>query len=333
MSSTSIEMSPGERALARSNAYGLFSQLYQQGLTQTLLPYVRAINVPDSLVPTVLDVDQQAAIHQDLFGFNVFPFEGVFVDAPSALGGPATAAVQHFYRQAGHVPRKSDVAADHIVLELGLMAFLSRTEADGLATRNQTAVSHSRNLQRQFLDQHLLLWLPALFLAICQQGESFFQALAELTLELVLDHRQTLDEDPAPPPASFFLPEAHALLENPNTGLREVAAYLLTPAHCGLYLSRDDIARLGRQVHLPRGFGDRRQMLTNLLKSAAEYDSLPVLVTELQQTVLAWQDHYQHWRKTGPLVMVNIASAWMKRLSATDSVLTKLAGAQSSDLS
>ena len=325
-------MDAHQTALARGHAYNLFGQLYRQGLTAELLPYVRAIDMPDGLVPAVLDTDQQAAVHQALFGFNVFPHESVFVDAPSVLGGPATAAVQHFYRQVGFAPREGEVAPDHIALELGLMAFLSGAEANGWTTRNTDTVPQNRNLQRQFLDQHLLLWLPALVLAIRQQGESLFQALAKLTLELVLDHRRTLDEDLPSSPPSIHLPKAPALLDNPSTGLREVAAYLLTPAHCGLYLSRDDIARLGHQLHLPCGFGDRRQMLTNLLRSAAEYDSLPALVTELQQMVLIWQDHYQHWRRTGPLSMVSIAAAWIERLSATDSLLAELAGAHAGEL-
>jgi hypothetical protein len=112
-----------------------------------------------------------------------------------------------------------------------------------------------------------------------------------------------------------------------------VAAYLLTPAHSGFYLSRDDIARLGRQFHLPRGFGDRRQMLTNLLRSAAEYDSLPVLVGELLRFVSIWQEHYRHLRDASPVAMENIATVWIKRLSGTDTLLAELGKAESKKLS
>jgi hypothetical protein len=39
---------------------------------------------------------------------------------------------------------------------------------------------------------------------------------------------------------------------------------------------------MGRRLNLSRGFGDRQLMLSNLLRSAVEYDQLPDLLQDFQ---------------------------------------------------
>lgn len=60
----------------------------------------------------------------------------------------------------------------------------------------------------------------------------------------------------------IFLAQLHPeLLENPETRLKDIACFLLTPIEPGIFLSRENIAQLGRATHLPHGFGDRAQSL------------------------------------------------------------------------
>jgi hypothetical protein len=177
-----------------------------------------------------------------------------------------------------------------------------------------------RSWQRRFLDGHLLRWLPAVAQAIRQQEQPFYVVLADLTLELALDHRADLGEDMLADLPRFELPATPMPLDQDTTGLKEIASFLLTPPYSGLYLGRDDIGRLGAQERLPRGFGERLNMLTNLLRSAAEYDSLPALLAQLQDLTGQWEAAYAGL----PSSMAAIATVWLERIAATRHLLNRL---------
>src|SRR5690606_13805690 len=106
--------------------------------------------------------------------------------------------------------------------------------------------------QQFFLQSHLLRWAPACLLAIQQQANPFFAELAQVTLELLLAHADALARIATAPLS--FLPPPQNILANEKTGFKEIAHFLLLPALSGIYLSRDNIAQLGRQFDLPRGF-------------------------------------------------------------------------------
>jgi len=126
----------------------------------------------------------------------------------------------------------------------------------------------------------------------------------------------TLTPAPDDPPAD--------LLDDERTGLKDIARFLMTPAWSGLALSRDDIARLGRSAQLPRGFGDRTQMLTNLLRSAAEYDGLGAVLTRLDQQVDEWRAHYQLVEAEGAWTLDAVAAFWQARLDTTEAVINRM---------
>ena len=314
-------------ATARSRAYDLFGRLFAGGPTAGLLPTVHAIPDLAASLPATLDTDHAAAAHQHLFGFNVFPHESIFLGAGSELGGPVADGVRAFYRRAGYRADASLPAGDHLAGELGLLAFLASAEADAWEDGETGHAERIRALQRDFLDLHLLRWLPPLVQAIRQQAEPFYRALAGLTQDLALDHRSRLGDDLLAPAAPFYLPPLPDLLADKRTGLRDIATHLLTPAYSGLYLSRDDIARLARSGHLPRGFGERRQMLTNLLRSAAEYDSLPRLLADVGLLVGGWRGAYRAFGEQGLPAATGIAAVWLERLAATEALLDQVSRA------
>jgi hypothetical protein len=97
------------------------------------------------------------------------------------------------------------------------------------------------------------------------------------TLELAAEHRLALPHPRADAPT----PMPTDPLADERTGLRQIAEHLLTPVASGLFLARDDLARLGRAHELPRGFGSRVIQLDNLLRSAVEHQQLGVLLNSL----------------------------------------------------
>ncbi len=180
----------GGRALGRSRAYGVFAALYRSGVTADLLPIVSAIPELAAHLPQPFDAAEAAAAHQALFGFNVFPYQSVFLDESGLLGGAESERVRGAYRAAGFLPGATADDPDHLAHELSLLAFLCGAEADAIADGVAGMAAAARAQQAAFLRDYLLWWLPLFVPAVARQGDGFYAALAGLTWALVIDHWQ-----------------------------------------------------------------------------------------------------------------------------------------------
>ena len=112
---------------------------------------------------------------QDLFmiplGRYVTPYEAVYRDEREVgdervrglLAGPSTLAVKQLYREAGMaVSEDFKELPDHVGLELASMKFLCEAEARAWEEEHLENALRLRNLQKQLLHEHLLLWVPEL---------------------------------------------------------------------------------------------------------------------------------------------------------------------------
>lgn len=312
-------LSASQTALARSRTYTLFGRLYLEGLTSGLMTYVQAIPKLVETLPEFFDADEAAADHQHLFGFNVFPYQSIFLDPSGLLGGDIPEGVLLCYQEAGFDVQTGSESADHIGHELHLLAFLSGQEAKTRQDGRSEILQRTIELQHDFLDRHLLPWLPALVQALSRQKHPFYSALAGLTLDLVAEHRASRKLSPA---VDFQLARPPKLLEDEKTGLKEIVGYLLRPVYSGIYLSRDDIGRLARQRSLPRGFGDRQQMFLNLLRSAANYGGLAAILEQLQSLAESWAETYAEMAFDPALAP--FASQWHSRAAGTTNILDEM---------
>ena len=270
-------LTPLEAARARQYSYEWLGRVLREGVTPPAASVLRQIPALAPLLADPFDADSAAADHQGLFGFNLFPYEGVFLDPDAQLGGPATDRLLRAYGRLGYSPPTASLSGDHLGCQLDLLAFLSAAEADALADDLAPEAARIAGLTRDFLDNHLLRWLAPLQAALAGQANPFYAALGALVAATVLDQRLALGGAPQLPP----LPAPPDPLADESARLRDIAAYLLAPLSSGVYLSRDDIAGLARALQLPRGFGNREQMLLNLLRSAAQYDQADALLTVL----------------------------------------------------
>jgi hypothetical protein len=84
-----------------------------------------------------------------------------------------------------------------------------------------------------------------------------------------------------------------SLLDEQQTGIRELARYLTTPAVCGIYLSRDTLGNIAQHLQLPRGFGSRQQLLENLFHAAAQYDATADLLGALYDIATSWAQEFE----------------------------------------
>jgi TorA maturation chaperone TorD len=273
-----------------------------------------------------------AVEYQRLFGFNLPPYESVFVDPSGMLATATTERIQHLYRQGAWQPPSTarTGAADHLGLELWALAGWLETGQTILAQRLQA--------------RHLALWLPAFVLALRRlKPQLFYATLGDLTLELVL---ATLPENPLPPGTDPFPvllsfsgaetgPEPEEfqaeLADHPTplgdgeevVGLRDLVARLLLPCQAGLFLTREDIARLSQVLDLPPTVGGRSQMLEGLFRMAGQYELVPTLFEQLQTILVEAQRTYQAWAAEFP-VWTSYAQAWGRRLDTTYTYLEAL---------
>ncbi len=316
-------LTPISAAQARHYSYQLFSRLYLAGITDETWPMVQAVPGLARALPEPFILDEAAAVHYQLFGLNVFPYEAIFLDDSGLLGGPITESVAHSYYRFGYMNAAATDNLDHVGQELAAMAFLCQAEAEALARgENKTAVSWQYH-QITFLQHHLLRWLVPFVQAVQAQDSSFYTAVSQLTLTIIYDHYEHLAATTKQLPKEWALPAPPMLLDNEKTGLKEIAHYLMTPAYSGIFWGRDDVSRLARQLNLPRGFGDRQQLLTNLMRTAVQYEQFAALLRALETAVKMQQDTYQAQAEAMPLWQPFLLP-WQEKVTQAGTLLTRM---------
>ena len=123
------------------------------------------------------------------------PYEAVHRDSQTVGGrpadgmvrGPATAAVQRFYSQAGAaISEEFKELPDFVGLELEFMRFLCVREAEGWEQGDVDVASRYRGWQQRFLSEHLARWVGDFCGELAARAESdFYRGLAEMTQEFV----------------------------------------------------------------------------------------------------------------------------------------------------
>jgi len=111
------------------------------------------------------------------------PYESVYRDSRGLVMGPTARDVERRYAEAGLAlaPDHHDLP-DHVATELGFMAYLAMRETEA---QGEEALAWL-NTQREFLQDHLTVWLPR----FCQRVREvsrhpFYAALAGLTSTFV----------------------------------------------------------------------------------------------------------------------------------------------------
>jgi len=320
-----VTLQPAHRPLragAREHAYRLFARLYREGLSPGAREEVEGIPALAEALPAELSREAAAAEHHALFGLQVFPYGGVFLDFHGRVAGASADPVRSAIAWVGEPADLSGEAPDHVSRVLELLASLS-ARRDGGEEAGQGASAEAAEEAtarvRGLLDGHLLWWLPAFVLAVQEETLPFWSVVAELTLDAVVDHRSEL---PGVVPARGPLPKPMVpAVGDEGPDLAGVARYLAAPARCGIYLSAATIRELGRARRLPSGFGSRLRLLKNLLASAIEYDGLGNLLRTLRAKIWTAEATYRDVAKRHPPVEA-VSAAWAERLEATDRLLS-----------
>lgn len=322
---------------SHSQSYALCSTLITHGISPHTLPIVQQLDELKALLPVPCDFTSAAAVHQQLFGMNIFAHESFFLDDSHLVGGAVADDVLTSYQRVGYQPSLDAGSGDHLGEELRLLSFLCAAQVDALQDEQPQVSKRLQWEQQRFLQRHLLRWLVPCTIAIRRAGDAFYAEVASLTLALVAGHWQYIIDEPSMEAASATdisfmdsksvihkLPTPPDLLDNQKTSLRDIADFLITPAHCGIYLSRDVISRLGRKQQLPRGFGERKILMTNLLQSAAQYEQTLALFQDLHTLAQEWQAEYKAVLQEYPHLAPFVAP-WQERAQQSRQTLEEMA--------
>lgn len=240
--------------------------------------------------------DEWGALHQSLFGFNVFPFASVFLDEEGKMGGAVEDYVARTYARERFIPSGGDDSG-HLVSELQFCAFLLRkTDKDS-------------ELITRFLDEHVFAWLPCFVFALERRTDGFFAALAARALSILVDVRNAADFVVE----TEHFPDASKEQESPAS-IRALAGHCVSAVRAGLFLSRADISELARSVQVPTGFGSREQMFTTLFDSARTYGKESNLIDALDSMM-----EVEHGKWT-TLADSNVTEAVAKEEVTTESI-------------
>ncbi|MEM7157165.1 MAG: molecular chaperone TorD family protein [Myxococcota bacterium] len=308
---------------ARRRAYALLGALLVEGVDEPRLRTVRALPPLAHGLPDDASVDELSAEHYALFGHELFPFAGVFVDPSGLVGGGRPVEVVRRAHAALGLSCPDDPSPDHLGQALRLLATLCDAELDAAEHHADADVETLRGWQARVLDEALLPWMPALSGALTGQPCSLWTRVVEMAVGVLAGHRAALTEPSVGPTLPVEPPrEPVALLDEPRTGLAKVAELLVTPIRSGVYLARRDLEALARRCELPQGFGGRSGMLERLLRSAAEYGALPRVVRELNGLLDARDEAYARLTQESGLAVH--VPPWRHRVAATRRLLARL---------
>lgn len=123
--------------------------------------------------------------HLFLLPEGVRPYESVYRGKKKLLMDKPWEEVKNFYRKVGVVKdKKEHHPEDHISVELGFMSFNSHLTAESL--EEERDISLLVKLQVEFLEEHLLKWLPQLKDNILENKYAgIYRPLAKLVEEFV----------------------------------------------------------------------------------------------------------------------------------------------------
>lgn len=212
----------------RAATYDLLSRLYRVEVDEPLLAEMKAMRFPAStgsehmdagyrLIATYLSnvwensLEELAVDYTRTFIGNgidalsaAYPFESVYTSEKRLMMQDARDEVLAVYRAYG-LDKRSEwrEGEDHIALELEFMKTLSQRAADALAKGDEERAEGLLVTQKNFLADHLSLWVPLFTSDVTKHAKTdFYQGLASLTKGFLAVDAAFLNELTAEDPQS-----------------------------------------------------------------------------------------------------------------------------------
>jgi len=132
-------------------------------------------------------------------GSHISPHESIFLKIDGKEGelwGEKTVEVKKFIESAGftYEPRFAGLP-DHVSAELEFMQKLAETEAQLLSKGEIERADWCLKVQKKFIDEHLILWVPELCDAVIARAESsFYRQMADVAKAFLAYDAEAINE-------------------------------------------------------------------------------------------------------------------------------------------
>lgn len=196
---TSVEMVDIE---ARKITYSFLSSMFLKEVTEDMLhqwaqnpPFVEgelgsfcaSLSSSDIAQVRVNCAAQFASLLLNMCADPVYPYESTYTSNERLLMQNAQTKVVAAYRSAGFKSSDSvTIPEDHIGIEFEFMARLCQKELDALQAEDSQTVAEIREAQKQFLQDHLMNWVPQMCDDLNKRAKSsLYKGLAETTKQFL----------------------------------------------------------------------------------------------------------------------------------------------------
>jgi TorA maturation chaperone TorD len=139
---------------------------------------------------------EYACLFLNMSASPVYPFESVYTSNEHLLMQNARDSVVEEYQQEGlDVTGSFKEPEDHIAIELEFMAYLCRRAGDVVKDGDATSARACLQRQKEFLQKHLLVWVPAFCDDLLRLAQSdFYRSIARLTQKFLEAERESIDK-------------------------------------------------------------------------------------------------------------------------------------------
>ncbi|DAB28485.1 MAG: dehydrogenase [Sulfurimonas sp. RIFOXYD12_FULL_33_39] len=197
---------------ARANIYALISRVLLQELDEDILSTIKNDENILDFFPTLkewkpFDEVKNSKLLEEYFNpdfvnlslLHLIPYETFYTreDQKIETGGanPVTDMYSTYNFMVDYEVART-VSADHIGVELEFMHHLVEAELRALEDDNISAIKDLREVQREFLNKHLLKWAPMYLINVKYEARTpLYYDAADLALEFILSDNEYLNKE------------------------------------------------------------------------------------------------------------------------------------------
>lgn len=202
-----------DSAKSRSEVYGLLATIFREEPTGALIKELRGSRLSGVFSEMEVELgdkfynDPESEVVEELLleftrlfigpEHHISAHESVFTQMDGSAGGlwgARTVEVKKFIETTGlDYGTGFNGIPDHVSVELEFMQKLTEWEADKWMQEDSKSAEYCLSVQRMFLEQHLLCWIPQLCDEIMAQAKlPFYREMADLTMSYMEFERQSI---------------------------------------------------------------------------------------------------------------------------------------------
>lgn len=197
---------------ARINMYAFISRLLVEEVDEKLLENIKHNKELLELFPytkqweTFYQKSTKEIIEEDLnvdyttiFILNVYPYESVFMNDEGHINPTPTNPTLQFYLENGYevdLNKTRVLSPDHLALELEFMITLIQEQLKSYSINNIEEEKKYLDLQKKFMENHILQWAPIYLMAARDMAETpFYYDVCQLSLDFIMsDYEYILEQ-------------------------------------------------------------------------------------------------------------------------------------------